>query len=108
MEGVQAAFDSVSQLRSPHLNPLQAVAALGAFEGHMNIIHFALDRGVEVNSDFCIGVSYGRHRNSEVAKYWQDNEAAFDKIIHPLRYDPSYKPRIPYEQIRDIDESIGR
>ena len=33
VDAVKAAFDSVRQLRSPHLDPLQTVAAIGAKKG---------------------------------------------------------------------------
>ena len=81
VEAVKAAFNSVKRLRAPYLNPLQPVAALGAWKGHMEIIRFALDRGVKIEHDFCLGVSYGSAHNDEVAKYWEENKIAFNEII---------------------------
>jgi hypothetical protein len=46
VDAVKVAFDSIRQLRSPHLDPLQTVAAVGAIKGHMSVVQFAPDRGV--------------------------------------------------------------
>lgn len=109
VDAVKAAFDSVRQLRSPHLDPLQTVAAVGAIKGHMSIIQFALDRGVTYDRNFCLAVRQGSDATAEMGAFYEENKEAFDKKIE-IERDPNkiWTPPYPGFSIMALDEQIGR
>jgi hypothetical protein len=95
VDAVKAAFDSVRQLRSPHLDPLRTVAAVGARKGHMSIVQFALDRGVRQDRNFCLAVRQGSDATAEMAAFYEENKEAFDKKIE-IERDPNKVWTPPY------------
>jgi hypothetical protein len=109
VDAVKATFDSVRQLQSPHLDPLQTVAAIGAQKGHMSIVQFALDRGVRYDRNFCLAVRQGSMVNAEMVAFYEENEEAFDKKIE-IERDPNkvWTPPYPGFSIMELDEMIGR
>jgi hypothetical protein len=109
VDAVKAAFDSVRQLWSPHLDPLQTVAAIGAKKGHISIVRFALDRGVRYDRNFCLAVRQGSMATAEMTAFYEENKEAFDKKIE-IERDPNkvWTPPYPGFSINELDEKIGR
>ena len=93
IDAVKGSFDKVRQLRAPKLDPLQSVAAIGAYSGYMSIVQFALDLGAEKDRGFCLAVKQGSIKRAEMAEYYEANKAEFDAII--IAPHPNAKPWKP-------------
>ncbi|KAJ9653643.1 hypothetical protein H2198_007194 [Neophaeococcomyces mojaviensis] len=109
LEVVKVSFDDVRNLRKPYLNPVQPVATVGAFKGHLQILEFAMEMGAEMNRDVAFAVQKGSNSTSEMATYYEANKEKLDKLIEiPLDPAKVAAQKVSDEQRQKIDELIRR
>jgi len=109
LEVVKLSFDDVRNLRKPYLNPVQPVATVGDFKGHLQILEFAMEMGAEMNRDVAFAVQKGSNSTSEMAAYYEANKEKLDKLIEiPLDPAKVAAQKVSDEQRQKIDELIRR
>jgi len=96
----------VKRLREPYLDPLQPIATIGAFGGHLPIVRFALDRGADIDRDLAFAIKKGSAKTPEMEQYYQENKESLDDKVEIKPDLETIKKKYPH--IESIDREIIR